>query len=338
MQVAARERAHAPDLLGPLLVARHDATEHVAMPANRLGARMDDHGCAAPRGLAEHGRREGGVDEDGHAARLLAHRRDVDEHARRVDGRLAHDQDGVGAHVLADRLGRRPGHLDVEQAGGEQRIGAAVERADADHVPLAPVGRARSEQDRGDCRHAGGERDGLGEKLKRGDRLLEPINVRVVHSLVDRVAYGVAARAKRRHALGRGLQIGDRVRCRQVDRRNMRRRAEAAAAGVHVRRITRAARAGAHGGATPREYQEAKHQHPARHGIGRGRRRGSTPRPRSGKSVRLFPRFRSFFAETGDGGDRDSRLAFGLASRPRRRQQVCGRGSDSAGLSPQAGR
>ena len=142
--------------------------DHVAVAAQELRrAVQHERGPELERAL-QHRRHEGRVDEHGHAARVAHRLRDVDEVERRVARRLEHHEAGVGPHRALHPGGRRERHLVAEQAAGEQRVAAAVERPHRDHVVLP--GLARGEEHRRERRHAGRERDrGLGA-LERGER------------------------------------------------------------------------------------------------------------------------------------------------------------------------
>jgi hypothetical protein len=100
-------------------------------------------------------------------------------------------------------------------------VRAAVERADRDDVRFA-CRHARDEGGGQRC-HSGGEGDGLLGALQPGEGAFETVDVGVPQALVDQGCRVLPATAHGQRLVCRpaGIEVGDRVGARQVDRRDV---------------------------------------------------------------------------------------------------------------------
>ena len=223
MQQPTGDRPHAAQRLGGLLAARHDARR-----SRRRGRRGTWWRCAATSP------RPGRSGSAARASRTCCRRRPARRRPARTTRRCRRVR-AWGSPASRPRPGRcrgasprrpRPvavGRLDAEQTGAEQMVGAAVERAHRDDVPLRRCVAGVREDHRGHRRHARRERDrGLGV-LELGERRLEAGDGRVPEPRVDHAARRRAGAAGR-HRLVRvaaALDVGQRIGRRQVDRQGV---------------------------------------------------------------------------------------------------------------------
>src|SRR5699024_9743595 len=111
-----------------------DPTDRVPVPTKVFRRAVEGEGGALLQRSLQHGGGERVVDGDGNLSDLVYHRGDIDEFEGRVGGCLQQHQ----PRLRCDRLGNGPcvaeRHLGAEQPGGEQVVGAAVERAHGHHV------------------------------------------------------------------------------------------------------------------------------------------------------------------------------------------------------------
>ena len=190
-----------------------DAADHVAVPAQVLGGRVDDHGRPVLDGPAQVRRGHGVVDHQGHAGGRagLGQGGQVGHGHGRVGDRLGVDGPGGRAQGGPDG-GRVAGvdeaDLDAEAGGGvgQQRVGPAVQVALGDHVVAGP---GQRQQHGGDGAHARGGGQALGRALQVGDGRLQGGGGRVLVAGVDvalpRLAQGVGVVLGVVEDEGRGL-------------------------------------------------------------------------------------------------------------------------------------
>ncbi len=176
-------------------VAQHQkAAQHVVVAAQVLRAAVNHQVSAQFQGLLEVHGEEGVVHRQVGAARVgrLGQRGDVGHLHGGVRGGLKEDELGVGLEGGLHHGGVGQVHvveLDavVRVDAAEQAIRAAVEVIAHEHV----VARAQRLEQRGDGRHAAGERHGLDAALEQGDGVLK-LQARGVAAARVTVAGGLA--------------------------------------------------------------------------------------------------------------------------------------------------
>ena len=121
--------------------ARHHAAHHVAVAGEILGARVDRQGRAERERPLQQRRREGGVDQQRHAAARQSARDRVElgDAQQRIGDRL--DEDRAGRRLIAGSIAAAVASATKVWAtpkrgriAGDQLVRAAVEALDADHV------------------------------------------------------------------------------------------------------------------------------------------------------------------------------------------------------------
>ena len=158
-------------------VAQHQkAAQHVVVAAQVLGAAVNHQVGAQLQGLLEVHGEEGVVHGQVGAAgvRRLGQRGDVGHLHGGVRGRLQEHEPGVGLEGGLHHGGVGEVHVVELDAvmrvdAAEQAVRAAVEVVAHEHV----VAGAQHLEQRGDGRHAAGERHGLDAALEQGDRVLK---------------------------------------------------------------------------------------------------------------------------------------------------------------------